>query len=239
MNIIMPIAGLGSRFLKEQYKLPKPLIDVKGKPMIVRALETLDLDGNYFFLIRKDGYQEEIVSAIKSLIPKAVFEFIDYITEGPACSALLLTKYIDDSELVIANCDQIMSWNSKHFLYNARYPEYDGVVVTYHSDTEKNSYALLDKNGFVVCIKEKEVISTVSLNGIHYWKNGLLFVQGANDMIECQDRAYNKEFYIGPSYNYLIKRGHRIGVYNIPNEQHHSVGVPLDLEKYLLYCDNK
>lgn len=233
------MAGLGSRFLKEEYKVPKPLIDIRGKPMIVRALETLDLDGNYFFLIREDGYQEQIIDAVKSILPKAKFKLIDYVTEGPACSALLFAKEINDDELVIANCDQIMSWNAKHFLHNVRYPDYDGVIVTYHSDTEKNSYALLDKDGFVVCIREKEVISNVSLNGIHYWKNGLLFVQSANDMIECQDRAYNTEFYIGPTYNYLIKKGHKIGIYHIPNEQHHPVGVPADLERYLQYHDSR
>ena len=233
MNVIIPMAGLGSRFLKEEYKLPKPLIDIRGKPMIIRAIESLDIDGNYFFLLRKDGYQEQIIEAIKSIIPNPVIKIIDYITEGPACSALLFTKEIDTDELIIANCDQIMSWNSKHFLHNARYPEYDGVIVTYHSDTEKNSYALLNKKGFVICVKEKEIISNVSLNGIHYWKNGMLFVQSANDMIECQDRAYNKEFYIGPTYNYLIKKGYMIGIYHIPNEQHHPVGVPADLKKFL------
>ena len=239
MNIIIPMAGLGSRFLKEEYKVPKPLIDIRGRPMIIRAIESLDIDGNYFFLLRKDGYQEQIIEAIKSIIPNPIIKIIDYITEGPACSALLFTKEIDTDELIIANCDQIMSWNSKHFLYNARYPEYDGVIVTYHSDTEKNSYALLNKEGFVTCVKEKEVISNVSLNGIHYWKNGMLFVQSANDMIECQDRAYNREFYIGPTYNYLIKKGHNVGIYHIPNEQHHPVGVPVDLDRYLHYHDNR
>ena len=233
MNIIIPMAGLGSRFLKEEYKLPKPLIDIRGEPMVVRALESLDVDGKYFFLLRKDGYENEIIKAIKSIIPIPTIKLIDYVTEGPACSALLFAKEINEDELIIANCDQIMSWNSSHFLYNARYPDYDGIIVTYHSDTEKNSYALLDKKGFVVSIREKEVISNVSLNGIHYWKNGLHFVQSANDMIECQDRAYNKEFYIGPTYNYLIKKGYKIGVYHIPNEQHHPVGVPADLKKFL------
>ena len=207
--------------------------------MIVRAIESLDIDGNYFFIIRKDGYQEQIIDEIKSIIPNSIIKLIDYVTEGPACSSLLFSEKITSDELIVANCDQIMVWNSRHFLYNARYPEYDGIVVTYYSDTEKNSYALLDKNGFVICIREKEVISNVSLNGIHYWKNGLLFVQSANDMIECQDRAYNREFYIGPTYNYLINKGYKIGIYNIPREQHHPVGVPADLEKYLHYHDNR
>lgn len=239
MNIIIPMAGLGSRFLKEHYSVPKPLIEIRGKPMIVRAMETLNLDGHYFFLIRQDGYQEQLSACIKTIIPDATIKVIDYLTEGPASSALLFAKDITHDELVIANCDQIMSWNADHFLYNARYPHYDGVVVTYSTDTEKNSYAALDKHGFVTEIREKEVISNVSLNGIHYWKNGLLYVQSATDMIECQDRAPNGEFYIGPTYNHLIRRGYKIGIYHIPNEQHFPVGVPVDLDRYLNYHDNK
>lgn len=238
MNIIIPMAGLGSRFFKENYKLPKPLIDIKGKPMIVRALETLDLDGQYYFLIREDGYEQQIQDTVHSIIPNAKFKLINYVTEGPACSALMFRSEINtDEELVIANCDQIMSWNSKMFLHNVRL--YDGAIVTYHSDTEKNSYARLDLAGNVVCIREKEVISNVSLNGIHYWAKGKYFVHSAEDMIARQDRADNGEFYIGPTYNYMITRGLRVGIYHIPNEQHHPVGVPADLERYINYHDSR
>lgn len=238
MNIVIPMAGLGSRFFKEHYKLPKPLIDIKGKPMIVRALETLDLNGQYYFLIREDGYEQQIQDTVQSIIPTAKFKLINYVTEGPACSALLFREEIfNDEELVIANCDQIMSWNSKIFLHNVRL--YDGAIVTYHSDTEKNSYAQLDLAGNVVCVREKEVISNVSLNGIHYWSKGKYFVHSAEDMIVREDRADNGEFYIGPTYNYMIAQGHTVGIYHIPNEQHHPVGVPADLEKYINYHDSR
>lgn len=238
MNILIPMAGRGVRFTAENYKLPKPLINIRGKAMIVRAIESLNLDGNYFFVIRDDEYREEIESQIRRVVPHAVFIAIDYVTEGPASSALLFESYITSDELVITNCDQIMTWNSKHFLYNARYPEYDGLIVTYYSDTEKNSYALINTQGYVTKIREKDVISHISLNGIHYWQNGRFFVQSATEMIRHNDRAPNGEFYIAPTYNYLIHRGHKIGIYHIPNEQHHPVGVPVDLERYLQYYDS-
>jgi NDP-sugar pyrophosphorylase family protein len=238
MNIIIPMAGLGSRFFTEQYKLPKPLIDIRGKPMIQRAIETLDLDGDYFFLLRQTEYTKQMVDVIKSVVPKATIKIINYITEGPACSALLFEREIDtEDELVIANCDQIMSWNSNMFLRNARV--YDGAVVTYHSDTEKNSYARLNKRGLVTEIREKEVISNVSLNGIHYWNDSYRFIAAAKEMIAANDRAENGEFYIGPTYNYMIRDNYRVGIYHIPNEQHHPVGVPADLERYLNYHDSR
>jgi choline kinase len=236
MNVIIPMAGRGVRFQKE-YSTPKPLIDVNGTPMVVRAINSLGIPQcNYFFLIRKDEYQHEIEKVLKSTKPGCVIIAIDYTTEGPACSALLFEDYINnDEELIIANCDQIMEWNSFQFLHNARCEIYDGLVVTYYSDTDKNSYAKLDSNGYVCEVREKEVISNISLNGIHYWRKGKYFVESARDMIVAQDRAPNEEFYIAPSYNYMIKRGLKVGIHHIPNEQHHAVGVPVDLDRFLRY----
>lgn len=232
MNIIVPLAGRGSRF-SSTHSLPKPLIPIKGKPMISWAITSLGLNGTFFFLLREDGFEDIIRNEIRKVVPHAFFRSIDHVTEGPACSALQFADDITSDELVIANCDQIMEWNSSLFLYNARYPTLDGMVVTYHSDTEKNSYAALDKNGYVTTIKEKEVISNISLNGIHYWRNGEDFVTSVKEMIEADDRAYNGEFYISQSYNYLINKGKKIGIYHIPNQMHHPVGVPADLERYL------
>jgi NDP-sugar pyrophosphorylase family protein len=232
MNILIPMAGLGSRFPSHTYPMPKPLIEVNGEPMISKAIKSLNLDGNYFFVIAKNQFTSLVEETITAIKPGSKFIEIDYITEGPANSALLFRDQINsDEELVIANCDQIMEWNSENFLHNVRL--YDGAVVTYHTDTDKNSYARLDKHGLVVEIREKEVISNVSLNGIHYWKKGSHFVNSADKMMELQDRAPNGEFYIGPTYNHMIRQGLKVGIYHIPNEQHHPVGVPDDLKKYL------
>jgi NDP-sugar pyrophosphorylase family protein len=238
VNIVIPMAGLGTRFPREDY-LPKPLIDVNGKPMIVRAIESLGFrDANWYFLIRKDEYSEIIKDVINKTVSNAHFIAVDKTTEGPACSVLLFKEYINnDEELITANCDQIMEWNSELFFHNVRL--YDGAVVTYYSDTDKNSYARIDRNGLVVEMREKEVISNISLNGIHYWRKGSNFVQAAKDMIVANDRAPNGEFYIAPSYNYMIKKGMKVGIYHIPNEQHHAVGVPLDLERFLQYDQAK
>ena len=225
------MAGEGSRFPKNQY-LPKPLIDVNGKPMIVRAIESLDIDGQYHFIVRRNEYTPIIVEIISKTVKNPRFVEVTQTTPGPASSALLFKDKINnDQELIIANCDQIMEWDSDLFLHNVRL--YDGAVVTYHSDTDKNSYARLDKKGRVTEIREKQVISNISLNGIHYWRQGRNFVDSAENMIAEGDRAPNGEFYIAPTYNYMIKQGLKVGIHHIPNEQHHAVGVPIDLERFL------
>ena len=237
MNVLIPMAGLGTRFPSERFKT-KPLIEINSVPMIVRAVKSLDLDGDHLFVIRKSEFSAEIKSVIKSIKKRTNVMEIDYQTSGPAETALLFSDLIDlDKELVIANCDQIMEWNSDNFLHNVR--QYDGAVVTYYATTDKNSYARLNKTGDVAEIREKEVISSTSLNGIHYWKRGSDFVKSANEMMHANDRSKNGEFYIGPSYNYMIKNGLRVGIFHITSEMHHAVGDPEDLLKFLDYENNR
>ena len=236
MNIIIPMGGNGSRFPRYKYA-HKPLIDIYGKPMIVRALESLKLKGDYHFIIRQDENTAQVKDIIQNSVGVSKFIEIDKTTEGPACSALLFKDYINnDEELVIANCDQIMEWDGKIFLQVAR--NYAGCVVTYYSTTDKNSYIKIDRNGLGVELREKVVISNIGLNGIHYWRKGKYFVHSANMMINDNDRAPNGEFYVAPTYNYMIRYGHSVGIYHIPNEQHHAVGDPDDLEKYLTHYEN-
>lgn len=228
------MAGEGTRFPRDTYKIPKPLIQINGIPMIQRAVESLGLTGTYHFVIRKDSYYDQVCTILHSIFNSPKIISVDETTEGPASSCLLFKDYIDnEDELVIANCDQIMWWDPDLFLISARYYKYDGLIVTYTTNTPKNSYAKIDRNGFVQEIREKQVISDISLNGIHYWRKGKYFVQSTEDMIKNEDRAPNGEFYVGPSYNYMIKNGLKVGIHHIPNCQHNSVGVPDDLQKFL------
>lgn len=235
MNVVIPMAGLGTRFPKEKYKMPKPLIDVCGKPMIQACVESLNIQAKYHFLIRNDENYEMICGLLKFICPNSDIISVNHTTQGPACSALLFKDSINtDQELIIANCDQIMWWNADVFLMHARYPEYDGVLVTYHSTTPKNSYCRIDEKGFVTQVKEKEVISNISLNGIHYWRKGRYFVESAEMMIANHDAAPNGEFYVAPSYNYMIQQmKKKVGIYHLANWQHNPIGVPEDLEHYI------
>ena len=238
MQILVPMAGEGSRFPKSKYPKPKPLIEIDNKPMIYHAVNTLGINGKYFFLVRNNEHSDEILHNIKNNFTNYHIKFTDKLTKGPACSCLLFEDIINgNDELVIANCDQIMWWNSEQFLSAARNFTIDGLVVTYTCDTKKNSFAQINREGFVTQMKEKEVISNISLNGIHYWRKASYFFDSAKQMIKNNDTAPNGEFYVAPTYNYMIAKGFNIGIHHIPNYQHHSVGVPEDLEKYKKLID--
>ena len=228
------MAGEGTRFPKDTYKVPKPLIEIDGIPMIQRSINSLGLNGTYHFIIRKDSYYDQVCTLLHNILPSSKIISVEETTKGPASSCLLFKDFINnEDELVIANCDQIMWWDPQLFLTTARYYRYDGLVVTYTTSTPKNSYARIDRKGFVKEIREKEVISDVSLNGIHYWRKGKYFVQSAETMIECKDTAPNGEFYVGPTYNYMIEEGLKVGIHHVPNYQHNPVGVPEDLNTFL------
>jgi len=229
MNIVIPMAGLGSRFSDAGYTTPKPFIEIEGKPMILEAVNTLGFEGNYIFIIRKDEY---IKNKMKEIFPDSQIIEVDYLTDGPASSVMLAKEFINnDEELIVANCDQIMWWDAETVIKQIRVMDYDGVVVTYHETTPKNSYARINRKGYVTKMAEKQVISNVSLNGIHYWKKGKYFVESTESMVEKNIR-FNNEFYVSLTYNQMIEKGLKVGIYHIPNEFHNAVGTPDDLNRY-------
>jgi dTDP-glucose pyrophosphorylase len=231
MNIVIPMAGLGSRFADAGYSLPKPLIDIDGEPMIAHAIKSLDIEGNYYFLLRKTEFLDATIAAINKIKPNATYIVIDDVTEGAAVSVLKFKEYINnDDELIVANCDQIMAWDAATVLKDLR--RYDGAVVTINDSDPKHSYIALDANGQALCLVEKKVISSNALTGIHYWRHGRDFVASAEKMIDCNDRASNGEFYVAPTYNYMLTMSKLVGAHQIKNNEIHFVGTPADLDAY-------
>jgi len=234
MNILIPMAGDGSRFRQNGKHIIKPLIDIKGKPMAIRAIETLGLKGKLIIVLRKNEDGELIRATLKKYIDDFAVIWSEGPTEGPACSALLAKDLVNNNDpLIITNCDQIMTWDSFAFSKFLESVDYDGVIVTYFCDKEKNSYARCGVDGLVDLVLEKVILSDISLNGIHYWKRGSDFVWSAEEMIRTNGRSVNGEFYISQTYNYLINNGQSVGIYHIPNSWHHAVGIPEDLETFL------
>ncbi|EKM9197514.1 glycosyltransferase family 2 protein [Campylobacter jejuni] len=235
MNIVIPMAGLGSRFVKAGFDKPKPFIDVLDKPMIVRVLENLKYKGaRYILIARKEHLTKEkkLVDKIKNNF-NVEFIAIDKLTEGTACTVLYARKYINnDTPLMIANSDQIVDVDIADFINDSFKRGLDGSILTF-IDKEKNpkwSFAKLNNDLVVeVKVKEKEAISEFATVGIYFFNKGKIFVESAIDMIIENDRV-NNEFYTCPVYNYAIKSGAKIGIYNINFSKMHGIGIPEDLE---------
>jgi len=237
INIVIPMAGEGSRFVKAGYKIPKPFIDVSGKPMIVRVIENLNYPEARFILIVRKEHMIGEMKLIKEIMRKynAIFIPIDKLTEGTACTVLFARKYInDDSPLLVANSDQIIDMKIEDFINDCKNRKLDGSILTFIDKTRdtKWSFAKVNSNGLVEEVKEKVGISDYATVGIYYFSKGKYFVNSAIDMIIENERV-NEEFYTCPVYNYSIRNKGLIGIYNIEFNQMHGLGTPEDLNKYL------
>lgn len=237
INIVIPMAGAGSRFAKVGYEKPKPFIDVSGKPMIVRVLENLSYKNAKFILIARKDHMDKERELVESIEKEFNAEFIaiDKLTEGTACTVLYARKFINnDNPLLIANSDQIVDVDISTYIDSCLNEGLDGSILTF-VDEDRNpkwSFAKINSQGLVTEVKEKEAISEFATVGIYLYAKGADFVDAAVDMIIGNDRV-NNEFYTCPTYNYLINNKKKVGIYNIDFEQMHGIGTPEDLALYL------
>lgn len=237
ITVVIPMAGLGSRFEQAGYALPKPFIDVCGKPMIARVIDNLRIPKAQYVLIARREHIEQnsdVVLALLKEYPIRIVE-IDGLTEGAACTILQARQYINnDSPLVLANCDQIIDIDINAFIQDNFDRGLDGSILTFtNADRDpKWSYAKPDANGIVVEVKEKVAISDYATVGVYLYTKGSDFVDGAIDMIARNERVKG-EFYSCPVYNYVINNGKKIGIYNMKHSEMHGIGTPEDLNSYL------
>ena len=237
INIVIPIAGSGSRFTEAGYTKPKPFIDVLGKPMIARVIDNLNCDNARFILIIQSEHlctETKLVQQIER-VNNIIIHSIDHLTEGAACSVLHAREFINnDDPMIIANSDQIIDISFQNFVNDCIERGLDGSIMTF-KDPQKNtkwSFAKLNSDGFVKEVREKVPISNLATVGIYMFRRGKDYVDAAIDMIVQRDRV-NNEFYVCPVYNYAIINGKKIGVFDIPYDSMHGLGTPKDLDFYL------
>src|SRR5210317_1061905 len=232
MNVLIPMAGAGSRFQQAGYTFPKPLIDVEGKPMIQIVVENLNIDANFIFVVQKEHREKYNLDTLLNLIsPNSKIVEVDGITEGAACTALLAKELINnDNPLFFANSDQFVKWDPLEFMYNMQETDADGGIVTFKATHPKWSFAKTDEAGLVTEVAEKNPISDLATVGYYYWKNGSDFVKYAEEMIE-QNIRVNNEFYVCPVYNNAINGGLKIRTFDVPKMW--GLGTPEDLNRYL------
>lgn len=232
LNVLVPMAGSGTRFAQAGYTFPKPLIDVNGMPMIQVVVENIGLDANFIFVVQKEHREKYNLDMMLGLIaPGCKVIETDVLTEGAACTALLAKEYIDnDSPLFFANSDQYVEWDPVEFMYNMQEKDANGGIVTFKSTHPKWSFAKVDDHGVVTEVAEKNPISDNATVGYYYWKHGSDFVKYAEQMIEKNIRV-NNEFYVCPVFNEAINDGKQIRIYEASGMW--GLGTPEDLNHYL------
>lgn len=229
------MAGEGSRFSKEGYTFPKPLIDVRGKSMIQTVVENLSFEANYIFLVRKSHLEK--YSGLSTTLERITngrmrIVEVDKLTEGAACTALLAKEFINNQEdLLIANSDQFIEYSKCNFLSLVKHcNSIDALVFTFNATHPKWSFVKTNHDGLVTHVEEKNPISDIATCGIYWYRRGSDFVKYAEEMIEKNFRV-NNEFYIAPVYNELIKDGKKLLPFYV--DKMWGLGTPEDLNHFL------
>lgn len=232
LNIVVPMAGRGSRFSEAGYTTPKPLIDIYGHHMIEYVTKNImpACEHRFVYVCQEEHLHKfDLERILKKMSPTCEIVTIDHVTEGAACTVLLAEKFIDNEDaLMIANSDQFVDTSIDKYVASMK--NYDGLIMTMPANDPKWSYIKYDANNEVTLVREKEVISDEATVGIYNYKSGHNFVKYAYQMME-KDIRVNGEFYVAPVYNEMIEDGKRISFYDI-GEKMHGIGTPKDLEAF-------
>jgi len=238
LNIVLPIAGRGSRFAVAGYPQPKPLIPVHGQPMIaavVRNVRPRCAHRFIFVALAEHLEQGGMREALTRVAPDCVIVPVDGVTEGAACTVLLAKELIDSDEpLMLANSDQWVDLDIDDYLASMDRQRADGLIMTMAADDPKWSFVGLNAAKLVTRVVEKEVISNEATVGIYNFRRGRDCVRAAEQMIAA-NRRVNNEFYVAPIYNELIEEGARVAIYNVGREGAgmYGLGIPSDLQQFL------
>lgn len=238
VNIVLPMAGRGSRFLQAGYPVPKPLIPVHGIPMIELVVANVRprQPHRFIFLVLEEHLRNfKTADLLNKIAPGCTIIPVPGVTEGAACTVLLARQVIaTDEPMMICNSDQWVDIDINDYLMTLEKDQADGLIMTMSANHPKWSYVGFDANHRVTRVVEKEVISDEATVGIYNFRHGCDFVRAADEMIHRNIRV-NNEFYVAPVYNVLIERGARITVHNIGAEGQgmHGLGIPADLDAFL------
>ena len=236
----MPMAGEGSRFKKEGWTTPKPLIELNGMPLFKHAISSVSAEGiklKYSFIVRQEHIDDyKIDEGIKEFLPEANIFSVLKTTRGAVETCLMAESAIADGDAVIVmDCD--LEFRSKKFieiikeiLALSMEEANGGALVSFVSNQPKYSYAEVGEDGFVVRTAEKEVISSHALCGAYFFSTGRRFKEIAHRLLD-EPEFKKPEFYVSLLYNYMLADGEK--VYLAPMEKYYSYGTPEELKRYL------
>jgi dTDP-glucose pyrophosphorylase len=238
LNLVLPAAGLGSRFLEVGELRPKPLIPVFEIPMIVWVLMNFPLESTdkvWIVSQKKDGLPEMLADVVSKIQPQIAFLEIEGVTEGPAATvSLVLENLPDDEALIVANTDQFVFADLAPFVNLVRSGPSEGLILTMNANSDAWSYVGRNSSGQITDVVEKVQISNEATVGVYGWSRAGLAKMAFAHTFE-QNLRTNNEFYVAPTYNFLISEGHSVDALLIGDHGVcvHGLGTPRDLAEFL------
>lgn len=231
MNAIITMAGFGTRFSTSGWKVPKPLIDVQGKPMFYYSVSSLPLKmfTSIIFVLRNDQNTELYLSSIEEYFSQYPCSslLLDKSTRGQAETVYLATELIDPvSPIVVHNCDTAFTASFPKSFFT------DNNLLLFSDDDPRWSFARIDKEGNVLQTTEKIPISNFASTGTYSFQSSQIY----RDIYESYDKQDSSENFIAPMYNEIIKKRGHVGSLFV--REIFCMGTPDDLSKSVLRLSN-
>jgi dTDP-glucose pyrophosphorylase len=238
IQLVVPMAGLGSRFTDAGYTVPKPLLDIHGVPMFQLVLANLaspSLCKIVLIVPKVWGLASRMTQLGAALGVEVVALEVEELTDGPAGSVALAESHLDpELPVVTANSDQFLDADLGDFYKSVSDPANAGVILVMEDNDPKWSYARLDESGALVEVREKVVISNLATVGVYGFKSAEIMFDAFRQM-RADGASVNGEYYVAPAYNYLMGAEHGgVVVTNLGSvgSVMHGLGIPVDYEKF-------
>ena len=236
MQILIPVSTRSTFFPEKDFYFPKPLIEIKGTPMINHVIDNLSAnisDPEYTFVVNKDDSQKfSIENALKIYLGEdtTVIEKLNE-TCGALCSSLLAIDHIDhDQPLIISNSDQVLDDDISEKIKIFKENKYDAAVITFESNHPRWSY-VMDDDDLVVQAFEKKVISKHAIAGFYYFRKASNFFDSAKRAI-LNDSSLDGLFYISSTINEMILDNRTVGHSKIQKDKYYSFYAPAPIKNY-------
>ena len=228
------MGGGGTRFGNKGFNVPKPLIELQGKPFFYWAAQSVakftDVEDITFVVLQEHIDKFDIKNRILEYFPDARFQVIPYVLNGAVLTCAEGVKLIEDDLPILFNdCDHAFLCKSFYdFCKKADFGGVDGALLTFKSSSPAFSYAIFDEHHNVTGTIEKQVLSDEAICGAYYFKNKDVFNTAVEKyLVNC---AY-KEFFVSGVYNVMGERGDKITTF--PIDEHITFGTPSEYDEAL------
>ena len=242
VQLIIPMSGIGKRFIEAGYKDPKPLIKIDGYPIIKHVIDIFPGSIDITFIVNeKHAAETEVIDILRELSPNCKICLVpNQNRRGPVDAISKIYDSIDDDrEVIVSYCDYGTVWDYDLFLENARSQDWDGGIPCYrgfhpHMLGGDNYAFCREENNLLLEIKEKQPFTNNKMNeyasnGTYYFKSGYILKKYFSELINL-DISLNGEYYVSMVYNLLVRDNLKVGVFEI--EKMLQWGTPYDLEVY-------
>lgn len=232
INLIMPMGGKGSRFTKEGFEVPNPLIKIKDRPFFYWATQSIrkfvELESLTFVVLQEHIDKFSIDKEILKYFPEARIEIIKEVLNGAVLTCIEGLRNIkNDKPIIFNDCDHLFLCSSfNNYCNSGKFTELDGGLLTFKSDDPKFSYLQCDVNGNVIKTVEKKVVSNDAICGAYYFRNKDMFIESTKKYLEICDYS---EYFVSGVYNVMAENGYIIRNFDV--DYHLPFGTPLEYEE--------